>query len=110
MTLQVRADSDPLRSAREALAMASPGMTPAERAEAQKALAELPTQAAMDGMKADMRREMEETMRTGSAEEADAARQALHAMQQAFNGTAVLQTTRVKERWTLISPNCSSMR
>ena len=105
MTVEVRSDPNPFRSAREAVAMAAPGMSPAQRAQAQKELAAMPGQAEIDKTKAEIGREMEAAMRTGTPEEAEAVRQSLQALQQRAGGV-VQQTTRVKERWTLIRPSC----
>lgn len=106
-TMQVHADRTPARTAREALAMASAVMTPAERAEAQKALNELPSDAETDRMNAELLRELEENVRTAdSPEDAEAARQGVQMLRQQMNGTAVQQTVRTTERYTLLSATC----
>lgn len=104
---QVIADRSPVRNARAAIAMASAGMTPAQRAEAEKALSELPSDAQMDRMKADLLRQTEEAIRAAeSPEDADTNRQILQALQQQISGTVVRQTIRIKERWTLLGTTC----
>ncbi len=106
MTFQVSRDADPMRSAREAFARAAPHMSPADRAQAEKEMAQMPTQADMDKVKAEARAELEEQIRTGSPEEAETARRVLREMQQATAPGGVVQTTHVTERWTLIGQGC----
>ena len=104
MTFQLSSAPSPMNSAREAYARAMQGMTPAQRAQAEKELASLPSQAEMDRGQAELRQELEEAIRTGSAEDAAAARQVLQNLQGGRG--AVRQTVHVEERWTSIGSSC----
>ena len=107
MAFEIGNELDPLASVRAAVARAAPSMSPAERAQAEKDLAGLPSQAEMDKEQAQARAELEDIIRTGTPDEAASARQALQSLQRGRAGPA-LQTIHVKERWTRIAASCSS--
>lgn len=92
-----------------ALAFAQRGMTPAEAARAHAEIAALPgPQATADAM-APVYAQIEQTIRTGTPQQAAEARQTLAALKAAQGGTGpAAVTTQLTERWTRIANTCKA--
>ena len=94
-------------SPRPAFEMAQSGMTPEQRAQAEAAMAALPSAAQMKDAMAPVIDALQEEIRTGSPEEAASARQQLQALRATTNGSSQF-VTRVVERWTRIADTCAA--
>jgi len=91
-----------------ALAFAARGLSPADQARARAELAALPgPQATADAM-APIYAQIEQTIRTGTPQQAAEARQQLAALKAAQGGTGPVTTTHLTERWTRIANTCKA--
>jgi hypothetical protein len=96
-------------SPQAAIELAMRGMTPEQRARAQAELANLPTATNRADARGTLIAVLEQQTRTGSPEEAAAARQQLSAMGASPSGSGGDESgvvVRIKELWTRVAENC----
>jgi len=94
-----------------ALAFAARGMSPADQARARSELAALPGAQATAEAMAPVYAQIEQTIRTGTPQQAAEARQQLAALKAAQGGGAggpAAATTQLTERWTRIADSCKA--
>lgn len=94
-------------SPQAAIELAMRGMTPAQRASVQAELAAMPSAADIADARLTLVATLEQQARSGSAEEAAAARQQLSALGASPSGSAGV-VVRIKERWSRIAETCSA--
>ena len=92
-------------SAQAAIEFAMRGMTPAQRASVQAELAAMPSAADIADARGTLVATLEQQARSGSAEEAAAARQQLSALGTSPSGSAGV-VVHIKERWSRIAETC----
>lgn len=102
----------PQEAMKNAMALAMPGMTPAQRAKMQAELAAMPSAAQTKAEMAQLTEALQAAVRTGSPEEATFAKQQLQELRRPSSGSGLPDglLPRLRERWTRVADTCAAQR